>query len=230
MRQAVGLLLVAGLVACTPATARAPRPDATVTPHAASTARTAGAAPGNPRAFRAPVVAFPQTTASPVATTAMFSRGMKVLWDAVLTNRADEARAVFFPLQAYQRLKAVGDPTADWRDRLFADFTGDVAAAHQLVSREGLPAHLLRVVVASSTANWVPPGRCYNRIGYWHVAESRLVYSSGAGVRSFGIASMISWRGTWYVVHLGAVLRSSGRGIVDQPTTGPGVAGKLGGC
>ena len=28
-------------------------------------------------------------------------------------------------------------------------------------------------------------------------------------IRSFGIASMISWRGVWYVVHLGAVLRPS---------------------
>jgi hypothetical protein len=35
---------------------------------------------------------------------------------------------------------------------------------------------------------------------------------------------MISWRGEWYVVHLGAVLRSSNQGVVDDPEIGPGTS------
>ena len=41
---------------------------------------------------------------------------------------------------------------------------------------------------------------------------------------------MISWRGVWYVVHLGAVLRSAAVGEVYQPAAGRGVAGPPGGC
>ena len=47
---------------------------------------------------------------------------------------------------------------------------------------------------------------------------------------SIGIASLISWRGRWYVVHLGAVLRSGQAGVVDQPADGPGTPGPPGGC
>jgi hypothetical protein len=71
-------------------------------------------------------------------------------------------------------------------------------------------------------AHWVPPGVCANRVGYYEVPNARLVYRQGGEERSFGIASMISWRGAWYVVHLGAVVRSGSGGMVDAPATGPG--------
>jgi len=67
-----------------------------------------------------------------------------------------------------------------------------------------------------------PLTRCYNRIGYYEVPNSRLVYRAGGQVRSLGIASMIAWRGTWYVVHLGAVTRTGEDGVVDDPSDGPG--------
>ena len=73
-------------------------------------------------------------------------------------------------------------------------------------------------------AHWVAPGACYNRIGYYEVPNARVVYRDGRSVRSFGIASMISWRGVWYVVHLGAV-SGDASGTVDAPSAG---AGRLG--
>jgi hypothetical protein len=48
------------------------------------------------------------------------------------------------------------------------------------------------------------------------------VYQLDGQTRSFGIASLISWRGEWYVVHLGAILRNSAAGEVDEPAVGPG--------
>jgi hypothetical protein len=48
------------------------------------------------------------------------------------------------------------------------------------------------------------------------------VYQLGGVEKSFGIASLISWRGEWYVVHLGAILRSGSGGEVDEPATGAG--------
>ena len=41
--------------------------------------------------------------------------------------------SAFFPLAAYQKLKAIYDPAADWDNRLWYDFTLDVRAAHQIV-------------------------------------------------------------------------------------------------
>jgi hypothetical protein len=68
----------------------------------------------------------------------------------------------------------------------------------------------------------VEQGACYNRTGYYEVPNARLVYREGGTIRSFGIASMISWRGVWYVIHLGAVVRSTDAGAVDDPSAGPG--------
>jgi hypothetical protein len=56
------------------------------------------------------------------------------------------------------------------------------------------------------------------------------VYRRQGQLRSFGISSLISWRGDWYVVHFGAELRDSSEGAVDQPDDGPGVPGPPGGC
>ena len=71
---------------------------------------------------------------------------------------------------------------------------------------------------------------CYNDIGYWEVPNARVVYRQGGRVRSFGIASMISWRGEWYVVHLGVVLRSGSEGVVDEAAAGPGTSAYSGTC
>jgi hypothetical protein len=170
----------------------------------------------------------PQTSTRPRTRSVAFRHAMTDLWLAVTTDRPALALPAFFPLAAYRQVKAIYDPAADWRDRLWHDFTLDVAAAHGLAGRH---ARLARIIVPSGEAAWIGPGACYNRTGYWHVAQSRVVYRTGGGkLRSFGIASLISWRGDWYVVHFGAVLRSAAVGIVDQPAAGPGQAGPPGGC
>ena len=86
------------------------------------------------------------------------------------------------------------------------------------------------MVVPTGYATWISPGVCANSIGYWHVSGARVVYRQRGQLRSFGIASLISWRGDWYVVHFGAVVRDPVAGVVDQPAIGPGVPGPPGGC
>ena len=76
--------------------------------------------------------------------------------------------------------------------------------------------------VPRNYAHWVDPGVCDNRVGYYEVPNSRIVYREEGQVRSFGVASLISWRGVWYVVHLGAVVRQAGVGLSDDPSQGPG--------
>jgi hypothetical protein len=155
---------------------------------------------------------------------------MTDLWMAVRTGKPRYGRPAFFPLAAYTQVKAIPAPAADWHHRLFGDFRLDVAAAHALLGKNARSARLVRVIVPAAAASWIVPGVCANSAGYWHVAGARVVYRKGGRIRSFGIASLISWRGVWYVVHFGAVLRNSAVGVVDQPAAGTGVTGPPGGC
>jgi hypothetical protein len=171
-----------------------------------------------------------QTRAFPSVRTRAFRAEMTDLWAAIVTDRPDLARPGFFPVTAYTRVKAIYDPAADWRTRLFADFRLDVAAAHRYLGHGARRARLVRVIVPAAEAAWIVPGVCDNAVGYWHVGGARLVYRQHGQERSIGIASLISWRGRWYVVHFGAVLRAGGPGVVDSPAAGPGVPGPAGGC
>jgi hypothetical protein len=165
----------------------------------------------------------PQTRASPNAHTAAFHAAMTDLWAAVRTAKARFGRPAFFPLPAYAQVKAIPFPSADWHNRLYADFGLDVAAAHLLgrTARKkpsGAGSARRRAGGGSGAAGVRLEGGCMTRA--WVHRRTR----------SFGIASLISWRGVWYVVHFGAVLRSAAVGEVDQPATGPGVPGSPGGC
>jgi hypothetical protein len=201
--------------------AKSAPPTASVTPRATASA-SASARPVAPGAG-----VLPQTRAFPGTRTAAFDNAMADLWLAVTTGNPRFALPGFFPLAAYEQVKAEPYPVPDWQDRLWYDFVLDVRAAHRLV---GSGARLDRVVVPGKYAAWVYPGACHNKIGYWHVPGARIVYRVHGQERSFGIASLISWRGVWYVVHLGAVQRTVVTGIVDQPAAGPGVPGPPGGC
>jgi hypothetical protein len=127
----------------------------------------------------------------------------------------------FFPVRAYLQVKAIADARADYANRLVRGFRLDIAAAHALLGSGASTARLQTVSVPAAYAHWVPSGVCYNRVGYWEVPNARVVYSEHGQTRSFGIASMISWRGVWYVVHFGGVLTS---GVVDDPSAGAGVS------
>jgi hypothetical protein len=196
-------------------------PDVSATPRSTASASPSGVpvAPG--------AGALPQTRAFPGTGTAAFRNAMADLWLAVTTGNPRFGLPGFFPVAAYRQVKAIPYPAADWQDRLWAGFALDVRAAHRLL---GSGAALDRVIVPSAYAAWVSPGACYNKIGYWHVPGARVVYREHGQERSFGIASLISWRGVWYVVHLGAVQRTGLTGVVDRPAAGPGAPGPPGGC
>jgi hypothetical protein len=165
---------------------------------------------------------LPQTAALPTATGPAFTGAMAALWGGVSTGDAQEALAAFFPEEAYVQLKTVPDAQVDFTGRLVTEFEEDVAAAHQLLGADAPAATLVGVDVDAAYAHWVPVGVCSNDVGYYEVPNARLVYSINGRVASFGIASMISWRGEWYVVHLGAILRSGAGGEIDDPQSGPG--------
>ena len=171
--------------------------------------------------------ALPQTDAYPNIHGTAWHNAIHDLWLAVTLGKPKDAMPAFFPEQAYAQVKAIANPKSDWQYRLWADFALDVQAAHALV---GPHAKLLRVIMApSSEAAWIPVGYCYNSAGYWHINGARLVYLKDGQERSIGIASLISWRGVWYAVHFGGVIRPA-VGLVDDPEAGAGVPGPAGGC
>ena len=166
----------------------------------------------------------PQSTRPPTNKT--LTVRVRELWRAIRTDDVALAGKLFFPLAAYDQLKAVYDPTADFRDRLWAFYRLDLAAYHAATIDAGA---FIGVRVNTADVSWIPPGACENRIGYWHLPGVRLVYHEGGTVRSVGIFSYISWRGVWYVVHLGPNPRPTNVGTVDAPSLGAGVPGG-GGC
>ena len=167
---------------------------------------------------------LPQTNQLPSSATAAFHAEMRALWNAVLSGHTSLGEPAFFPETAYAQLKAIGDAAVDWRYRLYADYALDIQAAHGLLSAPSVATHLSGVTVPGQYAHWVDPGVCENQIGYYEVPNARMVYHDHGVVRSFGIASMISWRGRWYVIHLGYEGKLSIGGRVDDPSIGPGVS------
>lgn len=234
LSAACSLLLGALLAACSSGTSARPVSEASaasIPPLLASPS----APPARPRPRPSPTSLpvdpgagrLEQTQAFPRTKTVAFHNAMQDLWLAVTTGKPNLALPAFFPVTAYEQVKAIASPQSDWQNRLWYDFTLDVAAAHKLVGKD---AKLVRVIVPNEYAAWVAPGGCYNSVGYWHAPGARVVYRVGSQLRSFGIASLISWRGDWYVVHFGAVLRSGDYGEVDEPADGTGYAGPPGGC
>jgi len=155
---------------------------------------------------------------------------MRALWRGVRSGSVDRALAAFFPEAAYAQVKEEASPESDWHYRLVGDYALDLGAAHQLLGAHPERARLLAVKAVSSYGHWVSPGVCYNRVGYYEMPNARVVYRQDGEVRSFGIASMISWRGEWYVVHLGSVARESQTGVVDEASAGAGESTDSGTC
>lgn len=174
---------------------------------------------------------LPQTHALPSGTSAHFTTLMAAFWAGVVHDSTSRAMPAFFPRAAYLKVKA---PHAgpDYTYRILHAFTLDLGAAHALLGAGAASARLLSVRVPQGFAHWIDPGACDNQIGYWEVPNTRVVYTENGQVHSFGIASMISWRGVWYVVHLGVVLPSGipTSGTVDSPSAGPGTSIDSGTC
>ena len=173
---------------------------------------------------------LPQTHAYPSGTSARFKSLMASLWAGIVHDSLAPALAAFFPESAYVQLKAIASAGSDWTDRLVHDYGLDIAAAHALLGRRAARARLIGGERPLELRALDSPGVCDNSIGYYEMPNARVVYREDGQIRSFGIASMISWRGVWYVVHLGAVLRSADSGEVDEPASGPGASAYSGTC
>ena len=158
---------------------------------------------------------LPQTQASPTGASPLWQSKVNALWTAIRTGNPPAALPAFFPLAAYRQIKAISDPAGDWNDRLVHLYTLDIEALHTWLGPNATSAQLVSVDVPAN-GTWVLPGQEYNSGSYWRVYGTRVHVVSGGRERSFGIASLISWRGEWYVVHLGPITRSAPVGAVSD--------------
>ena len=173
-----------------------------------------------------------QTSAEPPSSNAALRARLTPLWRAIQRDAVPTGLTVFFPEAAYVRMKSgeIPDPSSDYVDRLVAFYRLDLGAYRLAIGSDPSRVRLLAVDGNPADAAWIAPGVCENSVGYWHLPGVRLVYSTPAATRSFAVASMISWRGVWYIVHLGPNPRPVDVGTVDQPAVGAGTPGPPGGC
>lgn len=128
---------------------------------------------------------------------------MKLLFRAIQTDDPKVAMPAFFPVVAYEQVKAIPKPAADWNARLVSAFERDIHAAHKELGNGAMSATVVGMDVPEEKSKWMPPGSEGNKLGYYRVLGSKLRYlDGGGGAKAVEVMSLISWRGEWYVVHL----------------------------
>jgi hypothetical protein len=147
---------------------------------------------------------LPQTMAMPTTTDPQFQADLDGFWWAIVDDNPAPGMPFFFPLTAYLQVKAIANPASDWQNRLVAAYQRDIHSLHVMLGPDAATADLTGIDVPA-TAQWVLPGAEYNKGSYWRVYSSQLHYTVDGRAGSFTIASMISWRGEWYIVHLASI-------------------------
>jgi hypothetical protein len=147
---------------------------------------------------------LPQTMDRPTTADAGFQAGLAGFWQAVVTDDPTPAMPFFFPLAAYQQVKAISNPASDGQQRLVGAYQRDIHSLHASLGTAAASAQFTGIDVPAS-AQWVLPGGEYNKLPYWRVYGAQVRYSVAGRAGSFTIASMISWRGRWYIVHLARI-------------------------
>jgi hypothetical protein len=148
---------------------------------------------------------LPQTNDKPTATDPSLAARNQALWQAIVADDPSIALPAFFPLSAYQQVKDLKDPTSDWHNRLVGAFDAEIHGYHKQLGANAAAAQFVSVDIPMANAQWINPHVEYNKLGYWRVYGTTLKYQVNGKTQSFKLASLISWRGQWYVVHLASI-------------------------
>jgi hypothetical protein len=191
-----------------PTTAVTGRGSATTLPPATAAIRTTtptsttGPAPAT---STTDVGSLPQTSDKPAGDDALLVGNARGLFNAVVRDDPSLALPFFFPLSAYIQVKDISDPTHDYQTRLIPDYQQDVHSLHAQLGSDANGAEFVSINVPEDQAQWITPGVEYNKGSYWRVYGTTITYSVDGVTKSFPVTSLISWRGEWYAVHLGAI-------------------------
>ncbi len=146
---------------------------------------------------------LPQTKDRPELTSPAFKRRLDLLWQAIVENDAALAEPAFFPKAAYELVKDIEKPGADWKHRLLKAFGRNISEYHKKLGDDPKALTFLGLDVDEKRVKWIDRGKEGNKLGYYRVTRSKLRYSEPGGKeRTLELTSLISWRGEWFVVHL----------------------------
>jgi hypothetical protein len=145
---------------------------------------------------------LPQTDERPSSDSLSFRRRLQLLVEAIAKDEPARALPAFFPVVAYQQVKAIKKPEDDWQRRLVRAFERNIHEYHQQLGASAASAQLVGIELNEARLKYMKPHSEGNKLGYHRVTRSQLRVDTSDGERTLEITSMISWRGEWYVVHL----------------------------
>ncbi|MDA8080885.1 MAG: hypothetical protein M0Z96_04655 [Actinomycetota bacterium] len=196
-KTALLLVLSVATVSCGPAATSAVATTLVPVPSSTSSTSTTTTTAAPDRGL------LPQTSVKPSKSGAHLTSEVSLLWNAIVTGDPQIADPFFFPLSAYMQVKAISDPVHDYDTRLIYAYDSDLLAYHQELMKMGGVPKLSGFSIPEIQAQWILPGVEYNKGSYWRVYGSKLYFSVDGRTHYFPIFSLISWRGQWYVVHVG---------------------------
>jgi hypothetical protein len=189
-----------------PAPSINPTPSVPVSATAAAASSSASAAPSTldtqPALVDGEGKPLPQTEERPTPDSASFVSRMQALVAAIREDKPELAHAAFFPLVAYEQVKAIKNPQRDYDKRLLAAFDRDLRALRKKLGKHAGSLRFVGVDVPDAKVQWMARGKEGNRLGYYRVTRAQLRVASDAALHPIVLKSLISWRGEWYVVHL----------------------------
>lgn len=146
---------------------------------------------------------LPQTKDEPSLDSPAFKQRLALLWRAIVADDASLAEPAFFPVEAYELVKDIEKPRADWKSRLLKNFHRDIKRRHEELGPEPQALELVGIEVDPARVKWMEPGKEGNKVGYYRVTRNKLRYKDPSGAeKKLELTSLISWRGEWFIVHL----------------------------
>jgi len=126
------------------------------------------------------------------------------LFDAIKEGRPELGDAFFFPREPFLSLKDVDDP-GRYHAELVRAYRHDIKELH--TRRKSWDGAALRGIKIEEEPKRVPPGREWNKIGYFRTRGAKLEYEVAGHRRFIEVHTLISWDGHWYVSHLSPIRR-----------------------
>ncbi|PIE05489.1 MAG: hypothetical protein CSA75_04465, partial [Sorangium cellulosum] len=74
---------------------------------------------------------LPQTKEQPTGDTPRYHHHVDLLFKAIVKDDPEMAHSFFFPVEAYEKVKAIQKPARDWKNRLWRLFVRDIHAYHE---------------------------------------------------------------------------------------------------
>lgn len=121
------------------------------------------------------------------------------LFEAIKTGKPALADPFFFPREPFLTLKDVDDP-GRYHAQLVSAYHNNIRDLHK--SRKSWDGAEFRGIELIEKPRRIPPGREWNKIGYFRTKGARMEYEIQGRHRFIEVHTVISWDGRWYVTHL----------------------------